>query len=121
METKLSTIKLRVNGNTFDVSLFSNETTQRLKSLLPLTIRMKDLNSNEKFYDLPRSLPTNASNPGSINVGDIMLYGSNTLVVFYKSFSTTYSYTRLGQVKDASNLEAALGSGDVTLTLGGEK
>jgi hypothetical protein len=121
METKSSTIKLRVNENTFDVSLFSNETTRRLRSLLPLTIKMKDLHSNEKFFDLPEALPTDAINPKKIKVGDFMLYGSNTLVIFYKSFQTTYSYTKLGQVNDASKLEAALGSGDVTLTLGGEK
>ncbi|MDQ3233408.1 MAG: cyclophilin-like fold protein [Pseudobdellovibrionaceae bacterium] len=109
-------IKLRVGSNSFAVTLLDSEATKRFKDMFPLTVRMKDLHGNEKYYDLPNALPTQASNPDAIKTGDIMLYGSNTLVLFYKSFSTSYSYTRLGQVADPSKLESALGSGDVTLT-----
>jgi len=75
---------------------------------------MRELNGNEKYFDLPNNLPTNASNPGTIQTGDLMLYGSNTLVLFYKTFSTSYNYTRLARI-DSPGLAAALGSGNATV------
>lgn len=77
---------------------------------------MADLHANEKYYDLPSALPGAATNPGTIHAGDVMLYGSNTLVLFYKSFTTSYSYTAIAKVDDPSRLAAALGAGDVTVT-----
>lgn len=113
---KESSMKILVGSNSFTVTLNDNETTKKLKKMLPLTIPMKDLNRNEKYYDLPNDLPKDASNPVTIKAGDLMLYGSNTLVLFYKSFSTTYSYTSIGRVDDLSKLESTLGTGDVTVT-----
>ena len=81
-----------------------------------MTINMSELNGNEKYFDLPNILSANASNPGTVQTGDLMLYGSNTLVLFYKTFSTSYNYTPLGRIDDASGLTAALGSNNVTVT-----
>ena len=38
-----------------------------------------------------------------------MLYGTNTVVVFYAAFNSSYSYTRLGRVDDPADLPQALG------------
>ena len=84
--------------------------------MLPLTVNMVELNGNEKYVDLPRSLPTSAANPGTIQNGDLMLYGSSTLVLFYKTFSTSYSYTKMGRIDDVTGLVAALGTGNVRVT-----
>ena len=77
---------------------------------------MVELNGNEKYVDLSRSLPTAASNPGTIQNGDLMLYGSSTLVLFYKTFSTSYSYTKLGRIDDVTALAVTLGTSNVIVS-----
>ncbi len=108
-------IKIKAGSKTFTATLLDNNSAKAFKEMLPLTINMVELNGNEKYFDLSKSLPTNSSNPGTIQNGDLMLYGSKTLVLFYKTFSTSYSYTRLGKIDDATGLASALGSGNVTI------
>jgi len=110
-------IKITVDSSSFTATLQDNQTTNAFKKLLPMTINMSELNNNEKYYSLPNSLPTNASNLGTIQNGDLMLYGTSTLVLFYKTFSTSYSYSKIGGVDNPSGLQTALGSNSVTVTL----
>jgi len=109
-------VKIKVGSTTFTATLEGNLTAEAFKAQLPLTIKMTELNANEKFSDLPTGLPTRPSNPGTIQSGDLMLYGSRTLVLFYRTFATTYRYTRLGRIDDPQGLAAALGTGNVTVT-----
>ncbi len=109
-------LKITVGSHTFHATFFNNATATAFKARLPLTINMSELNGNEKYFDLPNSLPANASNPGTIQAGDLMLYGSGTLVLFYKTFSTSYNYTRLARVDQPARLAEALGSGSTTVT-----
>lgn len=95
----------------FAVTLEDNPTASAFAQLLPIALDMPDLNANEKHVRLPRSLPTNAVRPGTIRTGDVMLYGDNTLVVFYKTFPSIYSYTRIGRVTKIDGLVEALGAG----------
>jgi hypothetical protein len=115
-EAMKDTIRITVGGRVFKATLEGNAAATAFRAMLPLTINMKDLNSNEKFFDFSSNLPANASNPRTINSGDLMLWGSNTLVLFYKTFNTSYSYTRLGKVENPSDLAQTLGSGNVTVT-----
>jgi hypothetical protein len=96
----------------FAVTLEDNPTARAFAQLLPLTLDMPDLNGNEKHVRLARDLPANAVRPGTIQTGDVMLYGDNTLVVFYKTFASSYSYTRIGRVSDVTGLAQALGVGE---------
>ncbi len=113
---KTSKVKIKINSQTFIVSLLDNPSTKAFIEMLPLTIKMIELNGNEKYVDLPRTLPTNSFNPQSIKSGDLMLYGSKTLVLFYKSFSTPYSYTKLGTIDDVNGLTTSLGSQNISVT-----
>jgi hypothetical protein len=114
MDTKIT---IRIGSKSFLATLSDNATAAAFKKLLPLSLTMTELNGNEKFAQLSVSAPTQASTPPAIHTGDLMMYGSDTLVLFYKSFRTTYSYTHIGRVDDPMGLEAALGSGNVDVTL----
>ncbi|MCH5191486.1 MAG: hypothetical protein J1F23_04910 [Oscillospiraceae bacterium] len=109
-------IEIVIENKTFSATLYDNAAASALADMLPLTLNMSELNGNEKYYYLDTDLPTNASIPSEIKAGDIMLYGNNCLVLFYESFSTSYSYTSLGHIDDANGLAAALGNGSVQVT-----
>ena len=110
-----SKIKIRVNSQSFTATLLDNKSVNAFKSMLPLTMKMTELNGNEKYFELPNSLPTNPYKPETIKNGDLMLYGLKTFVLFYKTFSTPYSYTKLGSVDDVTGLVTALGPGNITI------
>jgi hypothetical protein len=116
-ESMRDTLVIKIGSREFTATLLDNPTATAFKVMLPLTMNMTELNGNEKYFDLSKSLSTNASNPGEIKTGDILLYGSKTLVLFYKTFSTSYSYTKLGKIDDPSELAEALGSGNVIVTI----
>lgn len=100
---------MSVGEHRFAITLDDNATANAFAAKLPLTLDMSELNGNEKHADLRDALPTNASRPGTIRNGDLMLYGTSTVVVFYAKFTSTYSYTRLGRVDDPAGLPEALG------------
>lgn len=109
-------VKITIGRHVFRASLDNNEAAKAFRALLPLKVEMADLNNNEKYCRLGKKLPASASNPHKINKGDLMLFGSDTLVVFYESFPTSYSYTRLGSIDEPEKLKQAMGSGSITLT-----
>ena len=109
----IKSVKAIINGKEYVINLEDNETANSFANLLPQELNMSELNGNEKYIYLDTTLPTNSSNPKRINVGDVMLYGDNCLVIFYKSFDTSYSYTRIGHIDDLPNL----GNANMTIKL----
>ena len=100
----ISDIQVIINGKTYNAKIEKNETAQSFVSMLPVEYNMSELNGNEKYVYLDNTLPTNSYSPKHIEIGDIMLYGNNCLVVFYKSFNTSYSYTKIGHIENLSDL-----------------
>ena len=82
-------MKIKIGSSTFIATLDENPTATAFKAMLPLTVDMQELNGNEKLFRLRDKLPTKAFNPGTIKNGDLMIYGANTVVLFYKSFPTS--------------------------------
>lgn len=111
---------MTINERRFAIILTDSNTARAFAAQLPLTLHMEELNGNEKHAKLPTSLPANASRPGIIRNGDLMLYGTDTLVVFYSTFNSMYSYTRIGRVDDTASLAQALGPGTARITFSGQ-
>ena len=104
---------MTVGERRFAITLADTEAARAFVAMLPLTLDMEELNGNEKKKELPSPLPTDASRPGTIRNGDLLLWGSNTVVVFYLTFESPYAYTRLGRVDDPTGLPQSLGRHDV--------
>ncbi|AYW48298.1 hypothetical protein C7K38_07955 [Tetragenococcus osmophilus] len=110
-------ILLTVNNTTFSASLLDNALADKFMEQLPLTMDMSELNASEKFYSFSESFPVQGERVGKIEKGDLMFFGSDTFVLFYKSFSTPYSYTRLGTLDQPENLQKAVGRKGVTVRI----
>ena len=106
-----SRLWMTVGERRMAVTLAGTAAARAFAARLPMTLDMTDLNSNEKKFDLPRELPANPGRPGMIRNGDLMLFGANTVVLFYLTFDSPYAYTRLGRVDDPNGLAQALGQG----------
>ncbi len=113
LENRESAVTFAAGGYEFTVRLEDNETAAAFRELLPIAMNMSELNDNEKYYYLSSGLPTDSYRTGTINAGDVMLYGSSCIVVFYETFESSYSYTKIGHIDDVTNLKAALGAGSV--------
>lgn len=112
----MQNIIITIENKKYEAILYDNLTTKELIKKFPITITMSDLNGNEKYYNFSKSFSTSSENVANINKGDIMLFGDNCLVIFYKSFSTRYRYTKLGYIKNLEDLENSLGKGDIEIT-----
>lgn len=109
-------ITITVNGTSFAATLEDNEAGRAFAAMLPLTLDMNEMNDNEKYFYLDEDLPTESYRPGTIRAGDLMLYGSSCVVLFYETFSSGYSYTRLGKINNPDRLATVVGSGSVNVT-----
>ena len=108
-------IKILIGDKIFDATLEDNETTREFVKNLPLEVTMTELNGNEKYYRFGKNFPSADKKVGEIHSGDLMLYSSSYVVLFYKNFSTSYSYTRLGKIDNPADLEKSLGNGNVKI------
>ena len=99
-------ILLTIDGQDRIVTLDTTDAARAFAELLPLELNMHDVNGNEKFASLDSALPAGAHAPGRIEAGDLMLYGDSGLVLFYESFDSPYSYTRIGRVEDPSEADS---------------
>ncbi len=110
---EIDSVKIMIDEKEYIINLENNETVNAFLGLLPLEFTMNELNGNEKYVYIGNYLNTNPYNPKHIEKGDVMLYGNDCLVIFYKSFDTTYNYTKIGHIDNLPDL----GNGNVKVKI----
>ena len=118
-ETILPELKMKIDGQELTVIWEDNESVDALLALAsesPITVEMSMYGGFEQVGSLGTSLPRNDVQT-TTQVGDIVLYSGNQIVVFYGSNS--WAYTRLGRIDGLSSSELTdlLGNGAVELIL----
>lgn len=109
---------IKINGQTIPVTWEDNESVTELKKQAeqrPIVVQMSKYGGFEQVGSLGRTYPSNDTRITAQN-GDIVLYSSNQIVMFYSS--NTWAYTRLGKINLSEHEIAGLLSNEnVTLTI----
>ena len=100
----INSVKAIIEKKEYTINLENNSTAKSFANMLPQELTMSELNGNEKYVYLDNTLPENSSSIKKVIAGDVMLYGNNCLVIFYKSFNTLYSYTKIGHIDNLPDL-----------------
>ena len=118
-EVQKTMLQMKIGETKVSVSWEDNDSVAALKELCkdaPLTIQMSMYGGFEQVGSIGTRLPSNDAQT-TTSAGDIVLYSSNQVVVFYGSNS--WAYTRLGHItdQDAAGMASLLSNGNVTITI----
>ena len=118
-EEQKTMLQMKIGETKVSVSWEDNDSVAALKELCkdaPLTIQMSMYGGFEQVGSIGTRLPSNDAQT-TTSAGDIVLYSSNQVVVFYGSNS--WAYTRLGHItdQDAAGMASLLSNGNVTITI----
>ncbi len=103
-------INIQIGEKTFTATLEDNAAAKEFAQMMqsaPVSVEMRDYGGFEKVGSLGKSLTSNDSQT-TTSAGDIVLYNSDQIVIFYGSNS--WSYTRLGHIDGFSDI----GGGNIT-------
>ena len=117
IDTEEKTMILKINNQTVDVTWEDNRSTEALSLLAEntLTVSMSMYGGWEQVGSIGQRLPSDDTQQ-TAQPGDIMLFASDQIVLFYGNNS--WAYTKLGTMNLSNDeLRDLLGNGDVTLTL----
>ena len=116
-----SVMKMMINDTPVTVAWEDNDSVAALKELAKsgLTSQMSMYGGFEQVASIGQRLPSHDVQT-STSSGDIVLYSSNQMVVFYGS--NFWAYTRLGHITDKTpeEMRELLSNGNVTIALTAE-
>ena len=110
-------INLKINNTNVNVTWLDNESVNALKSLIKdnLSISMNRYGGFEQVGSINKTI-TSSDKRITTSPGDIVLYSSNKIVIFYGS--NTWAYTKLGHINlTEKELTDLLSKEDVTIHL----
>ena len=105
-ETEERKVKLTINGQEFDVTLYDTPAAKALYDLLPLELAFEDFNGIEKIAYMDNELPTDGE-PDEFDpdVGDLCLYAPwGNLSIFYKDFRNSKGLISLGHIDSGMDI-----------------
>ncbi len=113
-EAKDLKMHVQIGEYSFMATLEDNAAVSELIEMMrskPVAIEMDDYSGFEKVGPLGTRL-TALDVQTATQPGDIVLYNSSNIVIFYGANS--WAYTRIGHIDDLTNWDAALDSGSIT-------
>ena len=105
-ETGARKIKLAIDGQEFDVTLYHTPAANALYDMLPLELTLEDFNGIEKIAYMENELPTEGE-PDEFDpdVGDLCLYVPwGNLSIFYKDFRSSNGLISLGHIDSGMDI-----------------
>lgn len=102
MEHSERNLKMIVNEQEFEVTLYDTPAANALYDMLPLGLTFEDFNGIEKISYLPEALPTEGEPDGcDPEAGDLCLYAPwGNLSIFYQDFRESNGLIPLGRVEN---------------------
>ena len=106
---------ITIGPKTFTATMADNAAAKQFRSMLPLQLTMSEQSGTEKSAQLASRLPVELAKPQQIHLGDLLLRGPDTVVLFYQSFPTGFRYTPLGRIDNPTGLAEAVGKGEAVV------
>ena len=109
-ETETRKVKLIIDGQAFDVTLYDTPAAQALYEMLPLALTFEDFNGIEKIAYMDAALPIEGE-PEAFDptVGDLCLYAPwGNLTIFYEDFRSESGLISLGHIDSGVNVIAGM-------------
>lgn len=111
-------VKLIIDGQEFDVTLYDTPAANALYDMLPLELTFEDFNGIEKIAYMDNELPTEGE-PDEFDpdIGDLCLYAPwGNLSIFYKDFRNSNGLISLGHIDSGMEVVSSINE-DFTVTL----
>lgn len=111
-----SVFYITAGSNTFTADFADNSSAEAFRELLKggaLTVSMSDYENFEKVGSIGTTLPRNDEQI-TTEPGDVILYLGSNITIYYDTNS--WNFTRLGRIRDVTDLKSKLGEGTVEIT-----